>query len=102
MKNLIKLVVPAVLFSLVIGSNSFASDEFTAAWDAADQRRQDAAAVGYEWRDTGKILGQAKDAADGGDMDKAMKLVAKAHEQSEDAIAQQAREAKLWQARVPQ
>lgn len=102
MKKIMKLVIPVALLSMAIGATSFASEEFTAAWDAADQRRQDAAAVGYEWRDTGKILGQAKDAADGGDMDKAMKLVAKALEQSEDAIAQQARESALWQARVPQ
>ena len=93
---------------LVAGSFSFgsmsvmASEDFNAAWEAADAKRKEAAAVGFEWRDTGKILKQAKAAADEGDMDQAMKLVAKAHEQSEDAIAQQAREENLWQARVPQ
>ena len=48
------------------------------------------------------MLKQAKEAAEGGDMDAAMKLVAKAQEQAEDALAQGEREANLWQARVPQ
>ena len=100
---MIKLIAPAIAISLLLATGSVnANEEFNAAWDAADARRMDAAAIGYEWRDTGKILGQAKAAAEEGDIESAMKLVAKAHEQSEDAIAQQAREADLWQARVPQ
>jgi hypothetical protein len=100
---MIKLIAPAIAISMLLGTGSVnANEEFNAAWDAADARRMDAAAVGYEWRDTSKMLGQAKAAAEEGDIGSAMKLVAKAHEQSEDAIAQQAREADLWQARVPQ
>jgi hypothetical protein len=100
---MLKILIPTITLSLLLGlGNVSANEEFTAAWDAADARRQDASAVGYEWRDTKKILGQATAAAGEGDLEKAMKLVAKAHEQSEDAIAQQAREAELWQARVPQ
>jgi hypothetical protein len=103
LKMTLKVFTPAIIVSLLLGFGSVsASEEFTAAWDAADTARKDAAAVGYEWRDTGKILGKAKAAADEGDLDNAMKLVAKAQEQSEDAIAQQQREAGLWQARVPQ
>jgi hypothetical protein len=100
---MIKLLAPAIAIFLLLGTGSVnANEEFNAAWDAADARRMDAAAVEYEWRDTGKILKKAKAAAEEGDIEAAMKLVAKAHEQSEDAIAQQAREAGLWQARVPQ
>ena len=101
--TIIGKIVPAIVIVLLVFTGSaFSNEEFDAAWDAADARRMDAAAVGFEWRDTGKILGQAKAAAEEGDLEAAMKLVAKAHEQSEDAIAQQAREAELWQSRVPQ
>ena len=103
LKTTLKFFTPVITISLLLGFGTVsASEEFTAAWDAADAARKDAASVGYEWRDTGKILGKAKAAADEGDMDKAMKLVASAQEQSEDAMAQQKREADLWQARVPQ
>jgi len=98
-----KIFTPAIAIFLLLGCGSVsASEEFTAAWDAADAARKDAAAVGYDWRDTGKMLGKAKSAADEGDMENAMKMVAQAQEQSEDAMAQQKREAELWQARVPQ
>ncbi len=94
------MMVTAVLFW--ISGGVFAADDFSAAWDAADAKRKEAAALGYEWRDTGKVLKQAKQAAEDGDNEKAMKLAAKALEQSSDAIDQHARESLVWQARVPQ
>lgn len=97
MKKMISLSVLALAFSC---TQAFANADFEAAWKAADEKRMEAAAVGYEWRDTKKFLKQAKKAAEGGDMEKAMKLVAKAHEQAEDAITQQAREVHLWNSRV--
>ena len=96
------LITGAVLALFVFSGNVYAADDFSAAWEAADSKRKEAGKVGYEWRDTKKILGKAKDAADAGDMEKAMKLVATAHEQAEDAIVQHDRESKIWQARVPQ
>ena len=98
----IKSLLIAIVASGFLFSSSWANEEFNAAWEAADSKRKEAAAVGYEWRDTKKMLKKVKATAEEGDIEKAMKLVAKAHEQSEDAIAQQAREANLWQARVPQ
>ena len=83
-----------------VPANASASD-FTALWEAADAERKAAAAVGFEWRDTKKMLKQAKKASESGDIEKALKLVAQAHEQARDAIAQQKREAELWEARVP-
>ncbi|MGI9318810.1 MAG: SoxXA-binding protein [bacterium] len=83
-------------------TESAPTNDFAAAWDAADAKRQEAAAVGYEWRDTKKMLKKAKEQAEAGETDAAMKLVAKAHEESSDAIAQAARESTIWQARVPQ
>ena len=94
-----------LLASVLAASVSFgatASEDFDAAWAEADAKRQEAAAVGFEWRDTKKTLDAAKKAAEEGDMDKAMQLVAKALEESSDAIAQEKRESTLWQARVPQ
>ena len=71
-------------------------------WDAADAKRKEASSLGHEWRDTGKMLKNAKKEADAGNMDKAMMLVAQAQEESEDAIAQAMREQDAWMARVPQ
>jgi hypothetical protein len=42
-----------------------------------------AAAVGGEWRDVGKMLADAKKAADAGDMDKALRLATTARDHSE-------------------
>jgi len=97
-----KTLVSATAGLALLAMSVSYSDDFTTAWEAADRARKAAGMVGYEWRDTGKMLKRAKKAAEGGDMAKAMKLVAKAHEQAEDAVAQEARESRLWMARVPQ
>ena len=99
MKNILRSFAALILAA---SFTAFASEDFNAAWEAADAKRAEAGKAGFEWRDTGKMLKQAKEAAEGGDMEAAMKLVAKAQEQSEDALAQGEREANLWQARVPQ
>ena len=95
----------ALVLSLVVGLGAVpmqsSADDFTAAWEAADAQRKQAAKLGFQWRDTRKMLKNAKKAYEGGDADKAMKLVERAHEQANDAIAQQERESTLWQARVP-
>jgi nucleoid-associated protein YgaU len=49
----------------------------------------DAKAVGYEWRDTGKIIKSAEKALADGNEDEAIKLANKAEKQARDAIAQQ-------------
>ena len=100
---MIRTTLLSAACALAIGfSGIVQADEFSDAWAAADAKRGEAAKLGFEWRDTKKILKNAKKEADGGNLEKAMKLVKKAHEQSEDAIAQQAREALAWQSRVPQ
>ena len=99
MKNILRSFAA---LALAVSFTAFASEDFNAAWEAADAKRAEAGKAGFEWRDTGKMLKQAKEAAEGGDMETAMKLVAKAHEQAEDGLAQGKREANLWQARVPQ
>ena len=66
--------------------------EFEAAWAEADAARQKAASVGGEWRDTGKMLKQAKAASEAGEHDKAMGLVDKAKKQGELGHAQAMKE----------
>lgn len=55
-----------------------------------------AAKLGYEWRDTGKIIKAAEKAAAAGDNDKAIKLAKQASEQADDAIAQYYSETKRF------
>ncbi|MCY4148055.1 MAG: SoxXA-binding protein [Gammaproteobacteria bacterium] len=90
-----------LVLSLVAGGASLAGDEFEAAWQAADDKRKEAAGMQSEWRDTKKMLDKAKQAAEKGDIDTAMSLVAMAHEQAADGIVQAEREAVMWITRVP-
>lgn len=62
----------------------------TTAIAAAEQARQRAAAVGYEWRDTGKFIDEAKAALAKKDYDTALALATKAERQGKAAVAQQA------------
>lgn len=69
-------------------SASKASPEATAAIADANKAIAKAKANKWIWRDTGKFLGQAQEAADKGDNKTAIKLANKARAQAEDAIAQ--------------
>ena len=82
--------------------NTVAADEksFDAAYEAAEAARKEAASVNYEWRDTGKMLKQAKKAADKGDYETAEKLANKAKMQGEMAVAQAKEQEQLWQSAV--
>ncbi|MCY4050813.1 MAG: hypothetical protein OXE41_08675 [Gammaproteobacteria bacterium] len=96
-----KFIITGLLtLTFAIAGTSSAS-EFEAAWEAADNKRKEAASVQSEWRDTKKILAKAKQAAEKGDMETAMSLVAIAHEQATDGIAQAEREEIMWITRVP-
>ena len=90
----------AILLSLGLSFNVNAGSDFDAAWTAADDLRQQTADIRYEWRDTEKILAQAKAEQAAGNKESAMLLVAEAHEQAADAIAQAKREKSAWQSRV--
>jgi len=85
----------------IIGVAQANAGDFAKAYAEADEMRKQAASMGYEWRDTGKLLKSADKANKAGKGDKAMSLVAKALEQSKDAIAQAKREGELWASRVP-
>ena len=83
-------------------SNFTSADDFSMKWEEADAKRKHAAELGYEWRDTRKLLKSAKKESEAGNSEKAMALVAQALEQSLDAIAQSEREKQNWAARVPE
>lgn len=95
-----KTIKLAVLLLLGLSVNATAGSDFDAAWAAADELRLQAAEIRNEWKKTTDILDQAKTEHAAGNKDAAMALVAKAHEESVDAIAQAEREKTAWQARV--
>ncbi len=65
------------------------ADQAAAAIAAADVSRSQAASVGYEWRDTAKMIDEAKKAVEEKDYDKAVKLARQAERQGKNAAAQQ-------------
>ena len=66
------------------------ADEATQAIAAAKASAKKAAAVGYQWRDTGKLIAGAEKALKANDAAKAIKLATKAQRQGEYAVQQQA------------
>lgn len=91
----------AMVFAFAIGCSSTetgTSSEQAAkdAIAAAKEANQRAQAVGYEWRDTAKMIGEAEKALSDGKYDDAIKLANKARKQAENAIAQkQAEDARI-------
>ncbi len=96
------ITFPLAALFLVSCASVSSNDDFASAWDAAEAKRKEAAAVGYEWRDTKKMLKKAKSEHEAGNTDAAMKLVAQALEESNDALVQHERESAAWASRVPQ
>lgn len=64
------------------------AEQAAAAIAAAEASRAAAAAVGYEWRDTAKMIEDAKKAVVEKDFDKAVKLAKEAERQGQAAVAQ--------------
>jgi hypothetical protein len=80
----------ALLALLVTPLSSIASSAFDNAVKEATVEIDKAKAVGYEWRDSRKILEQAAKAEKAGDHATAMKLASKAKQQGMIAVAQAA------------
>ena len=74
----------ALIFSLTL----HASTDAEKAISAAEAAQKSASNVGYEWRDTSKMINQAKELAKAGKTQEAIKLARKAEEQGNDALAQ--------------
>ena len=88
---MLKKVLLITAFTAIFAAPSFAeenADTFKAALDAAKSAQKAAAEVGGEWRDIGKFLKKAEEAAASGDFDKAVKLAKKATFQAETGKAQ--------------
>ncbi|HEY0634196.1 MAG TPA: SoxXA-binding protein [Gammaproteobacteria bacterium] len=68
------------------------AQQASAAIAAAEQRQAQAAKAGYEWRDTGKLIEEAKKAAAASDFDSAVALATRAEHQGALALKQQASE----------
>ncbi len=88
------LFIIMLVLGLAVGCAS-TPDESTADQAAAEQAIADAKAanaeaksMGAEWRDTGKIIGEAEEALAAGDYEKAITLANKAKRQAENAVAQ--------------
>lgn len=73
-------------------ARQISAEEAHAAVLAAETARAKAASVGYEWRDTGKFIGQARDLMKEGKHADAYKLAKKAEQQGLLGYAQWQRE----------
>lgn len=79
-----KTTLTVAALAVVMAGPLAAGDKgkYEAAMAAAKQAQQAAAKAGGEWRDIGKFLKQAEEAANKGDYDKAVKLANKAEFQA--------------------
>ncbi|VAW91356.1 hypothetical protein MNBD_GAMMA21-359 [hydrothermal vent metagenome] len=94
--NTLKLTsLLALIFAVAIGCSSTSTDgssleqQAKDAIAAAKKANKEAKSVGYEWRDTGKMIKKAEKALGAEEYEKAIKLANKARRQAENAIAQQ-------------
>jgi archaellum component FlaG (FlaF/FlaG flagellin family) len=79
------IIIAASLIMISATARGAGTDD---AIEAAEKAQQQAASVGYEWRDTAKILNDAKKLAAEGKSAEAVKLARVAEEQGKDAYAQ--------------
>ncbi len=97
-------IVAVMGASLVVAfaGNTVSADEksFDASYEAAEAARKKAASMKFEWRDTGKILKKAKEAAGKGDYETAEQLAKKAKMQGDMAVVQANEQEQLWQSAV--
>ncbi|UCE89590.1 MAG: SoxXA-binding protein [Pseudomonadota bacterium] len=94
MKKLASLaiaIVVALMLSACAGGEkapAVSAEDAQAAIAAAKDATNKAKSVGYEWRDTGKVIKGAEAALKEGKVEDAIKLANKAKRQSENAYAQ--------------
>ena len=102
-----RFAVSVVAALLVVGAlgwapDSRASDEatFKAAHSAAAAVRKAVRKAGYEWRDTKKMLRQARRLAKKGEYEKAVELANRARRQAELGLIQAEEQESAWEATV--
>ena len=89
--NRLSVSIPVVLLTagLTVGCSSHDTKESAPdAIASAKTAMEKADGVGYLWRDTGKLLGQAEEASEKGESDKAIALAGQAEAQANDAYEQ--------------
>jgi hypothetical protein len=69
--------------------------------EQAEAARKEADALGFEWRDTSKLIKSAKEALDKGQKEESDKLASQALLQSKAAVAQARSTAKNWKMMIP-
>lgn len=69
--------------------------------EQAEAARKEADALGFEWRDTSKLIKSANEALDKGQKEESDKLASLALLQSRAAIAQAKSTAKNWKMMIP-
>ena len=92
------------LFCLLIclsAAPALADGGIKAAIDAADAARKEAAAVGHEWRYTGKWIKEARGALESGDTAKAKEMAERAQFEAEQALEQAEISKATWKIAVP-
>ncbi len=95
-----KKTLIAVSLGVMLSGSAFASTKsVSAAIAAAEAANKAAAAVGYEWRDTAKMIKKAKMLARKGKTAAAIKLARQAETQGHNAVAQYKSESKRYAAR---
>ncbi|MCG6887172.1 MAG: hypothetical protein LJE74_08185 [Proteobacteria bacterium] len=96
MKKITLLVAAAALFLGACASTpsqTHNKNDAIGAITAAEHQTARAKNVGYEWRDTGKLIKKAQEALKNGQYDEAVKLANEAKQQSTLAIQQQQQQA---------
>ncbi len=89
MKKLVSLAAASVLLTACASTpeekpmEPATADDVSAAIQAAEAARKQAASVGHEWRDTGQFIGEARSLMEEGKYDQAMALAEKAEMQGE-------------------
>ncbi len=90
-----KIILTSAIAALALNLGAAQADEWdhlaiVDKIDSAKAELKKAKALGFEWRDTGKLLKKAEKASKAGDYDKAQKLIAKARKQAQLAVIQAA------------
>ena len=69
---------------------------FEAAYEAGEAARKAARKLGFEWRDTKRMLRRAKKLAEQGEYEKAIRLANRARRQGELGVLQAKEQAEAW------
>ncbi len=85
-----KLIIVGIALLYALPTMAFAAtaDDVNKLLADAEKNRKQAASLGFEWRDTGKIMKKAKKQLAAGDVEGAMKSAEYARFQGEAAIKQ--------------